>query len=179
MYFVAQLILLSIKIGKKWLFDLAFMRKDFFFLCKLCLIGKFVLFSVEKKHVKQGNVLIETVLNGGPLYFRSVIWGLYLRSRGPEVSRIRLNHAFLDDCVYWWNDFFFKITPSDYIVVSGPKMGLFSEKGNFRNSSKILKCWVKVVLLNRYFQMKIMFKIIWLSFLCRKLTGNLFLMDCR
>ena len=60
-----------------------------------------MLFPVEKKHVEQA-VLIETVLNGDPLYFRSVIWGLYLRSRGPEGSRIRINHALKDSdvCVY-------------------------------------------------------------------------------
>ena len=60
--------------------------------------------------------------------------------------------------------FYFQITPSDYSVVSGPKMGLFPGKGNFRNLSKILKSRVKVVLLNWYFQKKIMFKIIWLIF---------------
>ena len=61
-----------------------------------------MLFPVEKKHVKQGTMLIETMLNGDPLYFRSVIWGLYLRSRGSEGSRIRLNHALKDSdfCVY-------------------------------------------------------------------------------
>ena len=60
--------------------------------------------------------------------------------------------------------FYFQITPSDYSVVSGRKMGLFPGKGNFRNLSKILKSRVKVVLLNWYFQKKIMFKIIWLIF---------------
>ena len=54
--------------------------------------------SCRKKHVEQA-VLIETVLNGDPLYFRSVIWGLYLRSRGPEGSRIRLNYALKDSDV--------------------------------------------------------------------------------
>ena len=135
-----------------------------------------MLFLVQKTRVKQGTMLIETMLNGDPMYFRSIIWGLYLRSRGPEGSRIRLNHALKDSdfCVHWWNGFFFQITPSDYIVVSGPKTGLFPQKGSFRNLSKIIKvsskkCSSKLLFLKENHVQNYL-----IDFLCRKLTVKIY-----